>query len=190
MHAGSLHFKAPFGKIMAVISSLTPPPWTIMSAGPTTGKASKDAGFHHLITNSRPWYKNPRQFPLSDLKKSPNSFWRIGIIVLNLFVSLLYANHNPLKRISDSWTSCRLITSSTTGYDSMSFEHIYIARVSYIWLIHSAGSMMSTYQTIFKNSSSSKLILQTVYNPFLSGNLLSIIQVVEEYVFKYIPIFQ
>ena len=97
MHAGSLHFKAPFGKIMAVISSLTPLPWTIMSAGPTTGKASKDAGFHHLITNSRPWYKNPRQFPLSDLKKSPNSFWRIGIIVLNLFVSLLYANHNPSK---------------------------------------------------------------------------------------------
>ena len=26
------------------------------------GIASKDAGFHHLITSARPWYKNPRLF--------------------------------------------------------------------------------------------------------------------------------
>ena len=43
--------------------------------------------------------------------------------------------------------------------------------------------MMGTYQTKFKINKTSKLILQTVCNPFLSGSLLSIIQVVEKYVF-------
>ena len=50
------------------------PPWTMpVAIGPAV-TTSKSAGFHHLITNSRPWYKNSRQFPLSDLSKTQSHF--------------------------------------------------------------------------------------------------------------------
>ena len=45
-----------------------------MGVGPAAVAVSKGAGFHHLITNSRPWYKNPRQLSLSDLRKTQSQF--------------------------------------------------------------------------------------------------------------------
>ena len=104
--AGTLHLcLKPFGCIMVVTSLLLTlplprPPWT-MGIGPAV-TASKGAGYHHLIDNSRPWYKNTRQFPLHHIWAKHNLIWRIGILLLNLFVFLLYVNSH-LSKLTDSW---------------------------------------------------------------------------------------
>ena len=60
--------------IVTSYPSPTRPPSTMPEAIGSAVTASKNAGFHHLITNYRPWYKNPRQFPLSDLRKAQSHF--------------------------------------------------------------------------------------------------------------------
>ena len=118
-----------------------------MGFGPAI-TTSKSAGFHHLITDSRPWYKNPRQFPLSVLSESQTHLK--DRYSQTEFLHRAFVRHfTTLKSHRPGLiTPCRLITSSTNGYDGMSFR-IYIARISY-FLTNSAGSMMSTYLMKFE----------------------------------------
>ena len=174
-----MQFKAPFGNIMDVILilPLRHPPWT-MSVG-HAGTVSKDTSFHHLITNSRPWYMNPRQFPLSPLCKSQTH------------LKDRYSRTEFLRRAfvcqsqhSKSFDSRPLVDWSPRQRLDTTVCLSNINCTSFSYLSNSAGSMMSTYLTTSKwIEGPQKLNLQTVYSPFLSGSLLSIIQVVEKYVF-------
>ena len=119
-HAGRVHLcLKPFGSIMIVNSYPPPlPPWT-MGFGPAI-TTSKSAGFHHLITDSRPWYKNPRQFPLSVLSESQTHLkdrYSPTELLYRAFVRHFTTQALKSHRLI---TPCRLITSSTTGYDGKS----------------------------------------------------------------------
>ena len=78
-----------------------------MSVDPA-GTASKDAGFHHLVTNSRPWYKNPRQFPLSDLSRS------------KIYLKDRYSSTESLRRAF----VCQLQLSKIMTFDPLQIDHL------------------------------------------------------------------
>ena len=105
-----------------------------MSVGPL-GTVSKDAGFHHLITNSWPWYKNWCEFPLSNPRKLQTHLK--DRYSRSEFLRCTFVRQFQHSKFTYSWPPFRLITSSTTEYDCMSFEYKF-TRVCYIWLIMQA----------------------------------------------------
>ena len=156
-----------------------------MGTGPAV-TSSNSAGFHHLITDSRPWYKNMRQFPHWSLANT------------NSFEEYRYPTTEPFNRASVCYfllskplvhDPCRLITSSTNGYDGMSLKVHESHSFKFPYSINCAGSMMSmclktiTFEAI-RTRFHRNLILQTVSKLFPSGRMLLTIQPMGKYVFK------
>ena len=85
--------------------------------------SSKSVGFHHLITESRPWYKNPRQF--SHWTLETQTYLKNGYSPAESF-HCAFVCHFSLSKVPRLMISCRLITSSTNRYDGI--EPLIIAQ--------------------------------------------------------------